>query len=98
MSLVQPVPKPTWKRRHAVTSFPVEVAHTIYKRAGGLCEGKDCPNRRGDWRGLALAHRFREGMRNKGMGGSHRVPMVDDGWLACYHCHNLEDHHQTEAA
>lgn len=97
MPLVQPIPKPAFKRKRMVTRFPPEVEAEIRERAGGLCEGKDCPNRRGDFRGLELAHRFKEWPPNKGMGGTKRVPTAEEGWLACARCHNLEDHHRREA-
>ena len=66
---------------------------TEYDRERGFCEGKDCPNRRGDHRGLTWAHRYVTGQKNKGMGGTRRVPTANDCWRGCFICHNREDHH-----
>ena len=97
MTLVEPVPKPVFKRKPSVVDFPDSVKLEIDIRSKGLCEGKDCQNRKGDTRGLVYAHRFRNGHKGKGMGGSRRIPTAEDGWKACWPCHLAEDHGLREA-
>ena len=107
MTLVKPVPKPVFKRNRSCTEVPLAVKQEVISRSlqrfprswitlqdeeRGLCEAANCPNPRGEWRGLHFAHRFNTGQKNKGMGGAHRIPTADDIWRACAYCHTVEDH------
>ncbi len=93
-----PVPKPTFKRRrHPSGYIPPAVKSAVLQRSKGICEGEDCPDRRGDFRGLEFCHRYSAGHKTKGMGGTRRVCTVDDVWLGCAYCHNTIDHKLKEA-
>jgi hypothetical protein len=93
MNLPRGVPKPVFKRTHSCIRIPESVKLEVRIRSGNKCEGRHCANRNGDYRGLVYAHRFRVGPRNKGMGGTRRIPTAADIWRACWPCHLKEDHH-----
>ena len=96
MQFVNPVPKPHFPKHVKGGEFSDEVKMEIWTRAKGLCEGKNCPNREGDFRGLHFCHRYRKGSPNRGMGGTKRAPTAEDGWLGCDICHDIEDHHSRD--
>jgi hypothetical protein len=93
MQFVEPVPKPNYPKKKMERGIPQYVMDEVDRRSGNLCEAPDCPNRQGDYRGMTYAHRFQEGPKNKGMGGTRRVPTAKDIWRACFPCHNRLDHH-----
>ena len=95
--MFRPVPKPVFKKRVKGGEFSDAVKAEIDQRSGGLCEGKDCPDRTGGGWPLAYAHRYHEGKPNRGMGGTRREPTADDGWKACVICHGKEDHHLRQS-
>ena len=103
----RPVPKPQWKHKSSCTQVPLVVQKEVIRRSlqrfpkswitledeeKGLCEHPGCRQPRGDHRGLVFAHRFNNGQKGKGMGGTHRIPTAQDTWRACWPHHLLADH------
>ena len=89
----RPVPKPVFPKKHMVTDIPEHVKEEVNERSHNQCEAPECPDRKGDVRGLVYAHNFEYGARNKGMGGTRRVPTANDIKRYCWPCHLKLDHH-----
>lgn len=93
MTLVEPIPKPTYKKKRMVVDIPDSVKEEVRIRSHDMCEAPNCPNPKGDGRGLVFAHRFLNGQKTKGMGGTKRIPTAEEVHRYCYPHHLELDHH-----